>query len=151
MPLSSFAEAYTLSGCTNPDHCGTFRRVAARCASGDYCPGGQYELSSTDPSLCGGAPVYQKGGADGPVLWRREYSAGRTAWLVGASSALETCYRYPGGAYLGSATKYQAGGPPTAPAYSTEVNQYGGTGWYDSDASPTCFSDCGVAVAAGGH
>ena len=75
---AGFAEAYTLSGCANGDHCGTFRRVAANCASGYHCPGGAGDNGNTDRSLCAGAPVYQRGGAEGPVLYRVEESDGRT-------------------------------------------------------------------------
>ena len=129
---AGFAEAYTLSGCTNTAYCGTFWRVAARCDTaigadiwtrGYYCPGGAGEYSgSMDPSLCNGVPVYQKGGGDGAVLYRGEGSSGRTGWIVGDSSALETCGGLNGRAYLnGPANHPPYEGPPTAPAYSTET------------------------------
>ena len=145
---AGFAEAYTLSGCADPAHCGTFRRVAARCTSGYYCPGGGGEGSgSTDRSLCHGAPVYQKGGGDGPVLHRVEYSNGGTGWAVRDGSVLETCSG--SSAYLHSADNLQAGGgPPTTPVYSTGTNEHGGTGWVDNDTSPRCSSGCGIAVVA---
>ena len=96
--------------------------------------------------------MYQKGGGDGAVLYRTEVY-GRTRWIVGDSSALETCGNTYG-SYLYSAYSYQAGsGLPTAPAYSTGDNPAGGTGWMDYDASPyaACTSGCGIAIAAGGH
>ena len=144
-----FAEAYTIS-CSDPARCGTFRRVAARCTSGDWCPGGKWQYSSsTDTSLCNGVPVYQKGGGDGSVLYRREWGGdSRTYWIVGDSSALETC---SSSAYLLSAYNYQAGsGPPTVPGNSTGSNSngWGGTGWVDDDAN--CDSECGIAVAGEG-
>jgi hypothetical protein len=151
-PLSAgFAEQYVLSGCANGDHCGTFSRVAARCASGSWCPGGEYELrfGNTNRSLCNGAPVYQHGGADGPVLSRVGIGSS-TYWRVADSSALDTC----GGDsyYLGSAFNAQpGGGPPNVAAYGTGHNgESGGTGWIDADASPSCTSGCGITVVAGG-
>ena len=147
-----FDEAYTLSGCANPAHCGTFRHVAAGCTDGNFCPGGVGERSgSMDPRLCDGVAVYQqRGGGDGPVLYRSEGSGGYTYWNVGDSSALETCSY--SSRYLMSATNYQpGGGPPTAPAYSTGGNLNGGTGWRDLDTSPACDSGCGIAVMTGGH
>ena len=104
-----------------------------------------------DTSMCHGAPVYQAGdGADGPVLYRYEYRDGRTRWWVSDSSALETCGGSGGTLHLGSADNEQpGGGPPTELAYSTGENlSSGGTGWADRDASPTCSSGCGIAVAA---
>ena len=140
-----YAESYALSGCSDPDHCGVFRRVDARCTSGEDCPGGVYERSGNlDPALCDGAPVYQRGGGDGPVLHRVGDGDGSTQWEVGDSSALEDCSSDSD--FLGSARSYQPGGGlPTDPAYSA------GGGWSDSDAGPTCTSDCGIAVAAGGR
>ena len=77
---SCFGDSYTLAGCADPAHCGTFRRVRVRCTSGEWCPGGKYERpGSTDPTLCAGVPAYQKGDGDGPVLYRVEYSSGTTA------------------------------------------------------------------------
>ena len=174
---AGFAEAYTLSGCSDLDHCGVFRRVAARCASGGRCPGGWGEFSefsgSTDPSLCNGVPVYQKGGGDGPVLLRYEHSGsfrsdGYTLWSVGDSSALETCTGsslYSGRnyhqAYIDGSWIDQAGsGPPTAPAYNTGFNtdtntdtntDNGGIEWADYDASPYCTSGCGITIVTGGR
>ena len=85
-PLTDgFDESYTLTGCSNPAHCGTFHRVGACCASGnsDYCPGGQREYSgNTDTTMCAGVPAYQAGGGDGSVLFRTEVSSGRTRWWV---------------------------------------------------------------------
>ena len=149
---AGFAEAYTLTGCADAARCGTFRHVAARYASGDYCPGGADEHSgSTDRSMCDGTPVYQKGGGDGPVLYRVEASDGRTVWAVRDSSTLEDCAL--GSWYVFSADSHKAGGgPPTEPAYSTGTN-YEGTGWVDNGTTGSrCTSGCGIAIAAvGGH
>jgi hypothetical protein len=146
---SCFADAYTLAGCADPAHCGLFRRVLARCTSGDSCPGGEYEYSgSTDLTLCHGAPAYQRGGGEGPVLYRFEGWDDTTGWRVADSSALDTCSW--NSLYLESATIDQPG-PPTAPAYSTGTNAHDGTGWRDNDASPRCTSDCGITVTAGGR
>eukprot|EP01043_Picozoa_sp_COSAG02_P089186 COSAG02_NODE_26191_length_638_cov_1.584416_1_plen_102_part_01 len=56
-----YANSYTLSGCSNPAHCGVFTRVLAHCMSGELC-------DTANPTLCNGVPVYQRGGSDGPVL-----------------------------------------------------------------------------------
>ena len=104
---------------------------------------------STDPSLCHGAPVYQQGGADGPVLYQGAYSDGSTQWRVAGSSALEDCGRSV--AYLFSAFNHQPiGARPMALAYSTGTNGQGGTGWVDLDASPMCTAGCGITVVAVG-
>ena len=56
------------------------RAECVRFGHRDHCLGGWFERSSsTDPSLCSGAPVYQKGGGDGLVLlyryrYEREHS-----------------------------------------------------------------------------
>ena len=61
------------------------------------------------------------------------------------SAAATTSTRY-------SAYNYQVGGgPPTEPVYTTGSNVDGGTGWVDVDASPSCISGCGIAVAVGGR
>jgi hypothetical protein len=171
VPLpTGFDEAYTLTGCADPAHCGTFRRVAARCTSDPdgYSPclnggtGGYMERTgNTDLSLCDGVPAYQKGGSDGPVLYRWERGDGRTWWSVGASSKLETCDgAHYASIYLTSSDNYPSG-PPTEPGYSNELtepgysnglNEHGGTGWIDQDIPyPYCTSDCGIAIAAGGR
>ena len=86
--IQAWPESNTISGCLDPSHCGTFRRVAARCERTDggllppHCPGGHYANGNADPSLCDSAPIYQLqpgsgagaavggGGGDGPVLYR---------------------------------------------------------------------------------
>ena len=134
-----------LSGCADGAHCGTFSRVAANCASGDYCPGGRHAHGDTDPSLCAGAPVYQHGGADGPVLLR--FSNG-FRWEVCPSTALLNCERGMDGCYLASPSDDQpSGGPPNAVAYRMGINEDMGTGWIDFDARPSCQSGCGINVA----
>lgn len=156
---AGFDGSYTITGCYNSAHCGTFTRVAARCTTGDYCSGGEFELSgNTDPALCDGAPVYQKGGSDGPVLLRT--SDGH--WSVCDSSVLETCMGGVGwlGCYLLSS--YGGGGehagPPTAAAYNRPRTGKGLFGtWTDEDAQhsqtpcDTKFGNtCGIEVTAGG-
>ena len=141
-----YADSYTLSGCSNPyaEACGVFRRVPAHCTAGSdaRCPGGAAANGNTDPTLCDGAPVYQRGGAGGAVLFRRFDTLG-TRWWVGGSQALVDCHDsgnvisdsnpghaqgYPG--YPGLTLGYA----PTAPAY----------GQYHDDANNP------VSVAAGG-
>ena len=65
---------------------------------------------------------------------------GSTRWIVGDSSALETCgYNSNfGNPYLKLANNDQAGdGPPTAPAYMTGPNRCNGeTGWIDFEPAP---------------
>jgi hypothetical protein len=131
-PLGSlaegFEESYTVSGCSIPEHCGVFQRVAAHCiASSGSCPGGRYANGNTDPTLCDGAPVYQRqgdhGGGAAAILYRF-FNGDDTVWYVGSSNALAYC---SGANYLESASAPAAN--PTAPAYSA------GAGWYDDDAS----------------
>ena len=61
---------------------------------------------------------------------------------------------YDGSHYLHSAYDDQPG-PPTAPAYTTGTNGWGGTGWGDYDARvggpAECYSGCGITVTAGGR
>ena len=68
--LPDYAQAYTLSGCSDPSDCGVFH---ANVHSGNLDRWGP----SGAPAQCDGAPVYQLvdagGGAAGPVLYR--YSA----------------------------------------------------------------------------
>ena len=102
--------------------------------------------------MCHGAPVYQSGGADGPVLYRDGGNSGNTVWSVGDSSVLDYC----GGSsrssrdYLESLDNFQpGGGPPTATPYSAATQWR--TGWQDFDVLyPGCSPDCGITVAAGG-
>ena len=100
--------------------------MPAQCTSGqDYCPGGQYATGYTDPTLCDGAPVYQKGGGgdgDAPVLYRQYYADEVTTWVVSpGSTALTTCAG-PGifSSYIPRATPYapRSDSAPTAPAYN---------------------------------
>eukprot|EP01043_Picozoa_sp_COSAG02_P005575 COSAG02_NODE_152_length_33208_cov_13.316591_15_plen_690_part_00 len=146
-------QAYLLSGCSNPAHCGTFFRVAAHCTSGDHCPGGRYANGNTDSTLCDGAPVYQLGGPDGPVLyrWVGAKSDTFTTWYVSDSSTLTTCDGSGvdckrGGCYLKSAhgpvcrsTSDCPEGLPTEQAFE---------GWKDFEASPKCSENCGISIAA---
>ena len=100
--------------------------------------------------MCDGAPAYQKGGGDGPVLHRSDWMDA-TQWQVGNSSVLETCKNYPN--YLRSFSRswsaLGAGGPPTAQAYTTGDDGYG-TGWVDLESSPHCTADCGISIFATG-
>ena len=111
---------------------------------------------STDTTLCHGVPTYQKGGDEGPVLFRRQTADGRTTWFVSDSSVLDTCYAPYYRSVLESAFSDQPG-PPTAPGYNMGRNYRHGTGWNDyhywrnHSLSDWCESDCGITVIAGGH
>ena len=144
-----FAESYTVEGCSNPAHCGVFRRVDAHCTdtTSYHCPSGQLANGNSDDTKCDGAPVYQRvgegGGVDGggPVLFRA-YGYGNTAWNVGSSAALATCRS---GDYLESGSiPGPTGGAPTAPGYSA------GDGWTDYDADPGGGVTGTISVTAGG-
>eukprot|EP01043_Picozoa_sp_COSAG02_P014153 COSAG02_NODE_578_length_20075_cov_93.607930_10_plen_879_part_00 len=128
---AGFDESYTVSGChaQSAAYCGTFVHVLARCTSQRYC--------GTDPTVCARAPVYQLGGPDGPVLYRKDNTGG-TEWWVGESSNLESCGDNTFTLYSAlstdpngppdcapcSAEDPRTGdGPPTMPAYSA------GNGW----------------------
>ena len=91
--------------------------------------------------------MYQLGGGDRPVLFRRGHSdlrQGSTAWIVGPSSALENCSVSYSGQDLESHDSAQpSGGPPTDPVYSAY------TGWSDLDARPCCFRGCDINFTAG--
>eukprot|EP01046_Picozoa_sp_COSAG06_P055111 COSAG06_NODE_10022_length_1766_cov_132.211758_2_plen_209_part_00 len=140
-----FDDIYTVTGCSDESRCGVFTRVLASCASGHYCPGGDYANGNTDPTLCDSAPVYQEGGPGGPVLYRRYYASdgGSTYWAVGPSDRLNDCYGGP--YYLSSALNPgRSGGAPAAPEYSA------GDGWWDRDNNAdgtitviTCGEFCG--------
>ena len=141
-----FAESYTVEGCSNPAHCGVFRRVDAHCTNTGFghCPGGRNANGNSDETKCDGAPVYQRvgegGGVDGggPVLYRWYYSDGNTAWSVGSSDALADCY--DNDLYLQS-NPGPSGGAPTDPGYSA------GRGWADW-GGPTAYGT--ISVTAGG-
>ena len=119
--------------------------MPARCTgSGARCPGGASAHGNADPTLCDGAPVYQKGGAGGggPVLLRWYDGGSGTQWLVASDAdvALATCYYTPGVLYLESDSNPQPlGSAPTAPAYSAG-------GW--SEVSPN--GNRPIRVTAGG-
>ena len=107
--------------------------------------------------MCNGVPVYQLlGGGDGPVLYRYDYgdAVETTYWIVTDSSVLSTCAY--GSRYLTSAFSFRiAGGPPTAPAYSSGDNVVGQVGWMDYGVPyPGCGSSsagCDISVTAGGR
>ena len=149
LDADGFAESYTVEGCSNPAHCGVFRRVDAHCTDTTYghCPGGAYANGNSDDTKCDGAPVYQRvgegGGVDGsgPVLYRFYY--GDTEWHVGPSNALADCYSYGYPVYLQlGSNRGPTGGAPTAPEYSA------GDGSSDYDANPTARGT--ISVSAGG-
>jgi hypothetical protein len=138
-----YADSYTLAGCSNADHCGIFTRVPAHCTSPDsiFCPGGEFAHGNTDPTLCDGAPVYQKGGSGsgGPVLLRYYDGGTFTSWIVaGGSFALEYCNYNE--LYLQSDMNLQpVGSALTAPAYNAG-------GWTDNDAGGISIN---ISVTAG--
>ena len=141
-----YADSYTLAGCSDADHCGVFTRVPAQCTSGHgWCAGGELGKSGeTDPTLCDGAPVYQKGGSGsgGPVLFRfgdmRDGPGSK--WMVSSAEAIDTCFWSGGAPYLQS--DYTWGRfPPAAPAYFRR-------GWWDIDAN--AFQVHTISLTAGG-
>lgn len=121
-----FEEAYAVHGCSIPEHCGVFQRVAAHCTTGSgSCPGGRFANGNNDPTLCDSVPVYQRQGSEGAaVILYRFFNGEDTVWYVGASHALTFC---SAANYLESASSPAAA--PTAPGYSA------GDGWYDDDSS----------------
>jgi hypothetical protein len=153
---AGFAESYAVTGCADPEHCGTFHRIVdiaavsdirRECATtkSDWC---KSKFGTTNnPTMCYGAPMYQKDGDDGPVMYRFE-DDNITNWSVSDSSALETC---SGQKLLYSLDSDQLSGPPTDPAYSTGINWFGGNGWIDIGVRPGCYSDCGINVIANGR
>ena len=150
LDADGFAESYTVEGCSDPAHCGVFRRVDAHCTTGSYdrCPGGEHANGNSDETKCDGAPVYQRvgegGGVDGggPVLYRY-YGNGYTAWYVGPSDALADCDG--GGNYLQlGSNQGPTGGAPTDPGYSA------GDGWTDWDANPYAHGTISVSAGSGG-
>jgi hypothetical protein len=158
LDADGFAESYTVEGCSDPAHCGVFRRVDAHCTDNTYgrCPGGDAANGNSDDTKCDGAPVYQRvgegGGVDGggPVLYR-VYSSGNTYWGVGPSDALADCYGYSASGYLypylyllSGSNQGPTGGAPTAPGYSA------GGGWYDNDANPPGYRLISVTAGGGG-
>ena len=107
-PLEWFANAgiyvdsYVVTGCVDlPQACGTFRRVLANCTVGNRCPGGSLAYGNTDLTLCDSAPVYQREGDNGPVLFRLHDGSNsqnvfstppmRHRWLVGHGHVLTDC------------------------------------------------------------
>lgn len=142
---AGFDDSYSVS-CSEATHCGTFRRVAAHCTSGENCPGGKYANGNTDPTLCFGAPTYQLDGG-GAVLYRY-YDGGGTQWDVGSSDALATCSSTK--TYLVSVSiPGSPGYPPTASGYSFGSNFNGGNGW-QVYGSQYCSSNCGISIVPGG-
>ena len=123
--------------------------MPARCTgSGNArCPGGASAHGNADPTLCDGAPVYQKGGAGGggPVLLRYWDSRSGTRWYVAnaydTDSVLASCdYTHGNPYYLRSDSNPQPlGSAPTAPAYSA-----GGWSEYSPDGNRP------IRVTAGG-
>jgi hypothetical protein len=148
LDADGFAESYTIEGCSNPAHCGVFRRVDAHCTdtTSRWCPGGDLANGNRDDTKCDGAPVYQRvgeGGAvdgGGPVLFRC-YSADNTYWFVGSSDRLADC-SYSSDTYLFSGSiPGPTGGAPTAPGYSA------GDGSVDYDNNRARGT---ISVSAGG-
>eukprot|EP01046_Picozoa_sp_COSAG06_P009332 COSAG06_NODE_485_length_15117_cov_5.922493_8_plen_212_part_00 len=91
---ADFAERYTVSGCANPAHCGTFVVVQARCTSGDFCPGGAYARPGwTDATMCDGVPTYQRAAPTAPCCTgiTTATAAARTgAWAPATRSMIAT-------------------------------------------------------------
>ena len=117
LDADGFAESYTVEGCSNPAHCGVFRRVDAHCTdtTWGYCPGGENANGNSDETKCDGAPVYQRvgegGGVDGggPVLYRW-YNGDSTYWFVGPSDGLADCGDYDANTPAGAISVIAGGG-----------------------------------------
>ena len=150
LDADGFAESYTVEGCSNPAHCGVFRRVDAHCTdtTNGHCPGGEYANGNSDETKCDGAPVYQRvgeGGAvdgGGPVLYRWYYADDTTQWSVGPSYHLADCWGYSNDYLRSGSNQGPTGGAPTDPGYSA------GDGWADFDANPYAYGT--ISVTAGG-
>ena len=141
----AYADSYTLAGCADAAHCGVFSRVPARCtgSGSDYarCPGGASAHGNADPTLCDGAPVYQKGGAGGggPVLLRY-WDGNRTQWWVAPDADYALAHCDLSNVYLESDSNPQPlGSAPTAPTYSAG-------GWFEANAN----GRSPIRVTAGG-
>jgi hypothetical protein len=67
-----YAEEYSVRGCATEQHCGDYNRTS---------------------SSCDGAPVYQLGGPDGPVLYR--HTGRLTNWALGPSKRRGDCAAIP--------------------------------------------------------
>lgn len=141
-----YASSYIVSGCSQraSSYCGVFTRVDASCANCmsncNHCPGFDQANGNTDPTLCDGAPAYQKGGTDGPVLYR-VYENGYTKWYLSSSNALESCYSFSP-AYK-SQSNHGLGYAPTAPAYGSGCGGGNTCGWFSwSSGDDDCYSYC---------
>ncbi len=150
--LQLYADSYTLSGCSNTEHCGVFHRVAAHCTGGYYCAGGMYTGRAwRDATLCDDAPVYQlaKGGS---VLYRYTMR-GETQWYVGPPFVLGSCY---GSTFGGSIGSYMSGSiwgggdddPWSIPSLPPDAVGYG---WSDPGgyACKTCEESGAIHIVAG--
>ena len=131
LDAQGLAQSYTLSGCSNPSHCGVYHRVDARCLK-DKTEGG---VCGANPALCDNSPVFQLGGAQGaPVLYRWSPYGQSSEWRVAPSARLNDCESY--GALLRSASVATGrqndddagGGAPTDRGFSA------GGGWFDDAA-----------------
>jgi hypothetical protein len=138
-------DSYTLSGCHTAEYCGVFHRVAAHCASGRTCPGGDLARPGwSDATLCDGAPAYQRAGG-GAML----YHYG-TYWAVGGSgtdsSALGDCQsagrQYYSSKEISGSDQQPSPLPPDAAGY----------GWSDPGGYEygTRNTDGAIHIVAGG-
>jgi len=155
-PPPEFAHAYTLSGSdgTSPagDLDGVYSVVEARCRPYED---GSSSCDSGSDTTCGGAPVFQRGGADGPVLHRRVsestdnqgYHTVRYYWIVADSSALTNC----GNGLHGSFATASGGAYPDGTVErgwsEMEPRNWRDGGWRESHRN----SDMAFVANPGGH
>lgn len=146
-----WSESYTIRGCNNKAYCGVFVRVPAHCKSGGRC--------GSDSTACDGAPVYQLGDADGPVLFRQRWVVGSPypdslVWVVATSSSsvLSSCdyTRRSNVLVSGDADPEHSGSPIAAIYTGTWLDR---TSWpqYRCGEPPLHPSLCGITVVAGGE
>lgn len=93
LSFPGFSQQYVVSGSRGASAFGnldgTYSLVEAHCSESSVCDGGS-------PTTCNNGPVFQKGGAQGPVLYRHTIHDGLfgpaySQWSVGDSSVLANC------------------------------------------------------------
>ena len=111
---NNFSASYLISGSSGNSRGGnldgTYSIVEAHCTGGWDCDAGS-------PTTCGGAPLYQRGGAEGPVLYRINDAYDHTGWYVADSDALADCGGGAGYASRELNRGHQPGPPNDGTAY----------------------------------
>ena len=135
---AGFHESYVISGSSGASDGGnldgTYSLIEAHCSNGpdchvcDYCDGCGAYCDAGSPTTCGNAPVFQKGGPGGDVLYRTQTYArypfpADSWWTVGPSSVLASCY----GPFTGclAAARDGAGREGAAQAEGEEAVEHG--------------------------